>query len=301
MSRPRVPLTEFEREHVRMLRNAGAVFLVAGLATAGVLVVLGYSRAAAAIAAVAALFFVGALVAPLRVAWLRMLLYALMPVVVFAIFGYAVFGALLGAVFAVSLVLFAVRDLRSVPSTLRALEGPAVDPEAAVHVAAFEELGFEQAGAYAFDPVRGKTVVATLLVGPERDEYVVVTDLVLVLTSLFGARVFLTRNSASASLPPEYLSNDLRGAEPRELADAHRRGLELLAARGLVPEPIDAEQVVKIQLEVERRCSEWALLGSGGRAAKALLNSGLGEGELDESPSSVGRIDAWLASPSPAF
>ena len=126
-------------------------------------------------------------------------------------------------------------------------------------------------------------------------EYAVVTDLVLDVISTFGRRWFSTRNSASAPLPPEYLSNDLRGAEPNELVDAHRRGLEILGARGLTPDPISREQLLETQLSSERRCTEWALRGPRARAAKALLDSGVGQGELDEGPSSLRRIDAWLA------
>jgi hypothetical protein len=292
--RPRLPLTAFEREKAYAARKVGVIVLVAGLAVAAVAAALGDVRAAVVSSAVAVLFLVAAATGPLRLLWLTVLLYALIPVLVGSAFGHPVIGALVGAVVAGGALLNAVRGLRAVADTLRPLEIATVDPEAAGHVAAFEALGFEQVGAYAFDPVPGKTVVATVMLGPRRDEYAVVTDLVLDVISTFGPRWLLTRNSASAPLPPEYLSSDLRGAEPNELVDAHRRALEILGARGLKPDAISREHLLETQLSSERRCTEWALLGPRARAAKALLDSGVGEGELDEGPSSARRIDAWL-------
>jgi hypothetical protein len=179
------------------------------------------------------------------------------------------------------------------------LPEPAVDPEAEGCVAAFEALGFEQVGAYAFDPEPEHTVVATLLLGPTRDEYAVVTDLVLNVVSLFGPRLLITRNSASMSLPPEYLANDLRGAAVDELVESHRRGLELLRARGLTPGEIDGEGLVELQLSLERRCIDWGVR-SRGKVLHALVRTGVGHGTLHERASGQ-RIDAWLAQASPAL
>lgn len=141
-----------------------------------------------------------------------------------------------------------------------------MDPEATEHVAGFEALGFAPVGAYAFDPEPGRAAAVTVLLGPKADEYALVTDLVLDVVSIFGSRLFITANSAAAALPSEYLSNALRGADPDEIVRAHRRGLELLAAQGLAPDPIDRERLLEIQLSLERRCSVVASRLKGTRA-----------------------------------
>jgi hypothetical protein len=278
----------------------GVGVLAAAVAVAVVGLALGDVRLAVASSAVGVLFVVAAFTVPLRILWLPVALYALVPFVALTIFGRPIVGAVMSVAIAGITVVAGLHGLRGVAGTLQPPEEVSVDPEAAEYAAAFEALGFDAVGAYAFEPARGRTVVATVMLGQNHDECAVVTDLVLNVASTFGIRRLLTRNSGSASLPPEYLTNDLRAAQPLELVAAHRRGLELLAARGLIPDAIDRETLLETQLAVERRCAEWALLGSRTQTARALFDSGLGEGELDASPSSERRIDAWLAVPSPA-
>jgi hypothetical protein len=299
VARPRLPLTSFERQKIHSARTIAVVLVVVGLAAAAIAASFGEVRFAAVVAAIPLLYAVNVLVAPLRLFWLALLLNGLIPALVGYLLGYPVLGVLVGVGVAGWLALSAVRGVQAVPDTLRPLPEPAVDPEAEGHVAAFEALGFEQVGAYAFDPGPDLTVIATLLLGPRRDEYAVVTDLVLNVVSVFGPRLLITRNSASMSLPPEYLANDLRGAAVDELVESHRRGLELLRARGLTPEEIDGEGLVGLQLSLERRCSDWGVQRRG-KVLHALVRTGVGHGTLDEHASGQ-RIDAWLAQASPAL
>lgn len=301
MSRPRLPLTEYERKKLDNAQSVAVAALLVCLVAATIVAWLGEVRFALVALAVPVVYLAAVLVTRLRIFWLTVLLYALVPVLAGYLLGYPVLGVVAGVAVAGWIVLGAMRGLGAVPATIRALAEPAVDREATAHVAAFEALGFEQVGAYAFDPEPGRSVVVTVLVGPNGDEYALVTDLVLDIVSIFGSRLFITANSAVVSLPPEYLSNALRGAEPDELVRAHRRGLELLAAQGLAPDSIDGERLLETQLELERRCSDWSLRERRGRVLQSLFASGLGSGPLDETPSSRQRIEAWLGAASPVL
>jgi hypothetical protein len=138
------------------------------------------------------------------------------------------------------------------------------------------------------------------MIGPQDDRWAAVTDVVLDVSSVFGRRVLVTRNSAESSLPEEFLTNDFRGAEPAELADAHGRALDVLRTRGLEPDPIESSRLVEMQLALERRCVEWSVRSSRRRVLHTVLESALGEGQLDTSAPAVARIEAWLAAPVPA-
>jgi hypothetical protein len=301
VSRPRLPLTEFERKKLDKAQSVAVVALLVGLVAATLVAWLGEVRFALIALAVPVAYLAAVLVTPLRIFWLSILLYALAPALAGYLLGYPVLGVVAGVAVAGWIVLGAMRGLRAVPATIRPLEAVTVDLEATEHVAAFETLGFEPVGAYAFDPEPGRSVVVTVLLGPDGDQYVLVTDLVLDVVSIFGSRLFITANSAVASLPPEYLSNTLRGAEPDEIVRVHRRGLELLAAQGLAPDSIDREGLLETQVELERRCGDWALRDRRGRMLQSLFASGLGSGPLDETPSSRERIDAWLGAASPVL
>ena len=297
MSRPRLALTEFERKKIENARSVAVAALLVGLVAATLVAWLGEVRFALVALAVPLVYLAAVLVTPLRIFWLTILLYALVPALAGYLLGYPVLGLVGGVAVAGWIVFGAMHGLRAVPATIRPLDAVTVDPEAADHVAAFEGLGFEPVGAYAFDADPGRSVVVTVLLGAKGDEYALVTDLVLDVVSIFGSRLFITANSAVAPLPPEYLSNALRGAGPDEIVRAHRRGLELLADQGLAPDPIDRDGLLETQLALERRCGEWSLRKR--LLVQSLFASGLGSGPLDGSPSSRQRIEAWLGGPAP--
>jgi hypothetical protein len=301
VSRPRLPLTEFERKKIENARSIAVATLLVGLVAAALVAWLGELRLALTASAVPLVYLVAVLVTPLRIFWLTILLYALVPALAGYLLDYAVLGLVAGAGLAAWMVLGAMRGLSAVAATIRPLEAVTVDPGATEHVAAFEALGFEPVGAYAFDPEPGRAVAVTVLLGPNADEYALVTDLVLDVVSIFDSRLFITANSAVAALPPEYLSNALRGANPDEIVHAHRRGLRLLAAQDLTPDRIDRERLLETQLLLDRRCSDWSLRDRRARVLQSLFASGLGSGPLDEGPSSRQRIEEWLGAASPVL
>ena len=299
--RPRPPLGELERKRVDDIRFLAVFLVLAGSVFAVILAARGDLRPAAACLLAPLLYLAAALTAPLRQLWLQAGLRALIPVVVGVLLGYPLVGAAIGIALAVLLTLGAVRSVRGQDwETLRALEPNEVDPQTAGHVAAFEALGFQQVGAYGFEPDPGRTVVVIVMIGPQGDRWAAVTDVVLEVSSTFGKRVLVTRNSAKSSLPGEFLTNDFRGAEPAELADAHGRALDVLRTRGLEPNPIESARLVELQLALESRCVEWSVRRSRRRVLHDVLESGLGSGQLDASAPALARIEAWLASPAPA-
>jgi hypothetical protein len=303
--RPHPPLSEQERKRIDDIRFLAVWLVLAGSVFAVILATRGDVREAAACLLAPLLYLAAALAAPLRQVWLQAGLRAAIPVVVGVLLGYPLIGAALGIGLAVVLMLAVVRSVRgSGWDTVRALEPTDVDPQTAAHVAAFEALGFEQVGAYGFDPEPERTVVVSVLIGPGGDRYAAVTDVVFDVFSVFGRRVLVTRNSAKTSLPAEFLTNDFRGAEPAELVelvDAHERALEVLRARGLRADPIERERLVEMQLALERRCIEWGVRSSRRRVLHDALGSGLGGGPLDASASALARVEAWLVSPAPAL
>jgi hypothetical protein len=299
VARPRLPLTSFEREQLRPAYASAAVVSLLGLATAALALVTGNERIALLVLVVTGAYDLGILSVRLRIPWLTTLLLAVAAFVCGVLVGHPFVGVVAAVALAGWLVLGSSR-LQLDPSSVQPLESTAVDPEAAEHAAAFEALAFEQAGALSFVPAPGKTVIETLLIGPEGDRYAVVTDLVLNVVSSFGGRILVTRNSALATVPPDVLGNDLRGATPAELAAAHERALEILAARGLTPDRIRPEHLVEAHVAFERRCIEWATAGAGRRVVQSFFSSGLGAGALDETSASGRRIDAWLAAPAAA-
>jgi hypothetical protein len=109
----------------------------------------------------------------------------------------------------------------------------------------------------------------------------------------------VTRNSASLTLQEAYLANELRGAAPTELAEAHQSALDILAGRGLAPDRIRTELLLDSHLELERRGLAQLEGGRLRRTFDAFFDSGLGLGPLDGSPASQRRIDEWLGTAMP--
>lgn len=79
----------------------------------------------------------------------------------------------------------------------------------------FEKLGYEQVGTLT-SRVGGHELVISILAGPDGDRYASVTDAAITVSSTFGSRSLVTRNSALSRLPPGMLDNPSRGASPED-------------------------------------------------------------------------------------
>ncbi len=177
------------------------------------------------------------------------------------------------------------------PAGLRPVASDTVMPGAERFVTQLTELGWRQAGAYAFDSKR-TSVTASVLVHPDMDRYADITDMVFGIESRFeGSRILVTLNSGRGSLPPNYLGNDVVGASPAELADAHQQALDVLATFNVTPLPINEKTIVSEALASEVETIEWSKQNPPG----GLFNFGRGAGLLDESPQAKDLIEAWLA------
>lgn len=299
MPRPRLPLTSFEQETFRPVQRLAKTVLVLGVAVALLAFALGYVEIGVVVVLIACAYVGAVWSLRLRMLWVTAMLMSIALVASGYVLGYPLLGAL-AAVLAVGWIALQVGRVVVDPTTLRRLESDPTDPGSAMSIAEFEALGFERIGALSVDPIPGKTVIANVMLGPRDDRYAVVTDLVLDVVSTFGERWLITRNSATVALHHECLANELRGAAPTELAEAHQSALHVLAAKGLAPDRIRTERLLEAHLELERR-SLGQLEGHRlRRTFDAFFDSGLGSGPLDESPASQRRIDAWLGTTIPA-
>jgi hypothetical protein len=109
VSRPRLPLTSFERQRVRSARTIAVVLVVVGLAAAAIAASFGDVRFAVVVAAIPLLYAVNVLVAPLRLFWVALVLNGLIPALVGYLLGYPVLGVLVGVGVAGWLALSAIR------------------------------------------------------------------------------------------------------------------------------------------------------------------------------------------------
>ena len=294
MGRPQIPLSGAERS----LYPFAVVVVVLGVAVATLALSVGRVALAALSVGVAATYALAVWSIQLRTPWLTAVLTGTAAIAT----GYLAGHPVVGAAVALFLVGWIAQGafVRFDPETIRVYSGDAMDPRSAAHVFAFESLGFQRVGALSFEPSPGKTIIATVLIGPGRDRYAVATDLVMTVQSVFGQRVLTTRNSGVATLPPEVLGNDLRGADAAELSDAHESALAVLRARGLKPDSLLPERLLEFHMALERRAIEWLNSRARRQAIETFGRSGLGAGALDERPSSQRRIDNWLDVAAPA-
>lgn len=135
-------------------------------------------------------------------------------------------GLAAGLAFGVYAVVRLPADLGS--QTITTGPPDAVGVGAEEFIVEFERLGYEQVGSLT-SPVGGHDLVISLMAGPGEDRYASVTDAVVTITSTFGSRSLVTRNSARSRMPPGMLDNPLRGAGPEELDAIHTAALALIA------------------------------------------------------------------------
>jgi hypothetical protein len=175
------------------------------------------------------------------------------------------------------------------PATLRPVEPDSVMPSAQAFVTELIEAGWRQAGAYAFDS-RKTAVTVSVLVHPDLDRHAEITDMVFSIESRFpNSRILITNSSGRAVLPPSYLTNDVFGATPAELAEAHQHALDILGGFDLEPEHVLEHTIVSEAMASEMETIEWSYENPSG----GLFNFGGGHGALDDSPASKARIEEW--------
>ena len=175
-------------------------------------------------------------------------------------------------------------------ASLRPVFTDTVTRGAEVYVGELSELGWRHVGGYAFDLAR-IPITAVVLVHPNLDRYSVITDMVFSIESRFpDSRFLVTLNSGRSGLPPNYLANDITGASPGALADAHQQALDVLATRGVTPMELDEEAIVEEALASEVETAEW----SRANPSRGLFNFGGGAGVLDDSSVSAQRVETWL-------
>ena len=182
---------------------------------------------------------------------------------------------------------FSMGGPRLDPNEIAIDEPGSVMKNARVFVEEFEAAGFEQVGALRFSIGR-ITVIASLLLSPDRLSYAAVTDSILNLASLYsGGRGLLTRNSDRSPLPEYLLVDSVAGGSPSEMIASHGRALRLLAERGHHPIPIVASELPRIGLESERRVVAWAA------ANRNKARSAGGRGPLWSRLRRDDHIEAW--------
>jgi hypothetical protein len=272
-----------------LARAVSAVAFVVGMFLA--------AQAAAAGNTVGALLFIAISVAYVLATWVS----PLSPVPWIAIGGMvAVFVVLDPGVISITLaaaagVLFWMRGRKRSSSidtsTLHPVAPDAVMRGAEQRVDELVAMGWRQAGAYGFESLAAR-VTASVLVHPNLDRHAQITDMLASIESRFDdGRILITLNSGRASLPPNYLTNDLPGASPAELAGDHQRALDLLVTFGVTPLQVPEHTIVSEAMASEVETIQW----STDHVSGGLFNFGTGAGALDGSPKSTARIEAWLA------
>lgn len=186
------------------------------------------------------------------------------------------------------------RAVKIDPDAVSRAEDDAVMRHAIRNVEDLKSLGWEQVGALSVR-IRLSTIVASILLHPDRTSCAEVTDIVVAITSQFpGERKLVTRNSGGAPLPPSSLTNDHRGAKPLALAIAHDEALRLLEANGFTPIQFDRDEVTDFVIAAERSHIEF--MSETGNRFQGNLK---GSGPIDSSDASAQRIREWRMAEAP--
>ena len=222
----------------------------------------------------------------------------LLMILAFTSVGWLLDRPVLGFVAGVAFSAYAVFSSRRLPTDLTSetvfeTAADAVGEGAEGFVAGFVSLGYRQVGALTFR-TQGHEIVESIMIGPGGDRYAGVTDAVIAITSRFGTRSLVTRNSALSRMPPDTLDNPLQGGSPEELDACHSAALALLAPH-VQPETVDAGEVTTIALDDEKRHIDWV------RSVRThlLRGSGAGTGPLASDPSAAQLIADWLTTTDP--
>ena len=277
---------------------SGPAFLAGGLAAlaaAGMLLYLGDTRGsiAAVIIAASALIFWRARSGDPRLRrryWLGIGLLGTAA----AILGFSigiVAGSLAG-LFVLQFLLNVAVARKVGRITLEPLDQPLVMAGAEGFVQQFSAEGFRTCGSYRFRSA-GKTVVITVMAGPERDRLAVVTDKVLQITSRFGRRSVVTTNSAVAPIPAEILRQHVDGG-PIDLVRAHGAALTLLEHHSIRPDVFasDTEALHAVR-EMEERALAFIRNVPLRTALRMTTEGAPPDRLLNDDPHSLSRINSW--------
>lgn len=220
-------------------------------------------------------------------------LHHLLMILAFTAVGWLLDQPVIGLAAGVAFSVYGVVSSRRLPADLTSdtvveTAADAVGEGAEDFVGQFVQLGYRQVGALTFR-TQGHEIVESIMIGPEGDRYAMVTDAILAITSRFGSRSLVTRNSALSRMAPEMLDNPLQGGSPAELDTCHSEALALLAPH-IRPEVVDAKAVTALAIIDEKRSIDWL------RSLRTHLlpGGGAGGGPLASHPSAEQLIDGWL-------
>jgi hypothetical protein len=270
---------------------------LAALAASGTLLYLGDARGsvAAVIVAASALIFWRARGGDPRLRqryWLGLGLLGAAAVILG--FSIGVVAGSLAVLFALQLLinLAVARTVGRI--TLEPLDHPLVTAGAENFVQQFSTEGFRVCGSYRFRTA-GKTIVMTVMSGPQRDRLAVVTDKVLQISSRFGARSMVTTSSAAAPVPADILRQHVDGG-PVDLVRAHGAALTLLHRHSIRPDIFASDADV---LHAVRKMEERALAFIGKvslRTALRMETEGTSPARrLGDDAHSLSRINTWIS------
>ena len=273
-------------------------FLACGLAAlvaSGMLLYLGDMRGAGAavIIAVSALTFWRARNGDPRFRrryWLGLALLGTAAVILG--FPIGVVAGSLAAFFVLQVLLNAVVARKVGRITLEPLDQALVMAGAETFVQQFSAEGFHVCGSYRFRTA-GKTVVMTVMAGPQSDRLAVVTDKVLQITSRFGSRSVVTANSAVAPVPADILRQHVDGG-PADLVRAHGAAVTLLARHSIHPDVFasDTEALHAVR-EMEERALAFIRKASLLTALRMTAEGGSPARLLGDDPHTLSRITSW--------
>jgi hypothetical protein len=200
----------------------------------------------------------------------------------------------LAALFVLQLLLNAVVARKVGRITLEPLDRPLVMAGAEDFVRQFSAEDFRSCGSYRFRTA-GKTVVMTVMAGPQSDRLAVITDKVLQISSRFGSRSLVTTNSAAAPVPADILRQHVDGG-PVDVVRAHAAALALLDRDSIRPDVFasDAEALHAVR-DMEERAL--AFIGKASlRIALRMATDGASPTRLlGDDPQSLNRIKSWIS------
>ena len=281
--------------------NAGATLLfltfgVAALVASAMLLYLGDTRGSVAAVVVAASALISWRTRAgdprlRRRYWLGLGLVGIAMVILG--FPIGVVAGSLAALFVLQLLLNAVVARKVGRITLEPLDRPLVMAGAEDFVQQFSAEDFRPCGGYRFRTA-GKTVVMTVMAGPQSDRLAVITDKVLQISSRFGSRSLVTTNSAAAPVPADILRQHVGGG-PVDLVRAHAAALALLDRHSIRPDVFASDAAA---LHAVREMEERALAFIGKASLRTALRMAA-EGAsstrlLGDDAQSLSRINSWI-------
>jgi hypothetical protein len=208
-------------------------------------------------------------------------------------FPFGVVAGSFAALFVLQLLLTAVVARKVGRIILEPLERPLVMAGAEDFVQQFSAEGFRVCGSYRFDTA-GKTVVMTVMAGPQRDRLAVVTDKVLQITSRFGGRSVVTTNSALAPVPDEILRQHVDGG-PADLVRAHGSALTLLDRQSIRPDVFtDDSEALQAVREMEERALAFIRKASLRTAFRMSTEGASQTRVLSDDAHTLRRINTWI-------